>query len=47
MIPQNGGRPPPRKAGDDLPIEPPTKALDHQFTVKRRAGARIVAERPA
>ena len=48
MLPQNGGRPPPRK-GDDLPIdEPPTKALDHQFTAKRHADARVaVAERSA
>ena len=27
MLLPNGGRPPPFKAGDDLPIEPPTKAL--------------------
>ena len=29
MLPQNGRRPPPRDAGDDLPNEQPTKALDH------------------
>jgi hypothetical protein len=47
MVFQKGGRSPPCKAGDDLPIEPPTKALDHRFTVKRHACTRIVAERPA
>ena len=35
MVFQKGGRPSPCKAGDDLPIEPPTKAPDQQFTAKR------------
>jgi hypothetical protein len=46
MLPRNRGRPPPRNAGDDLPNELPAKALDHQFTAKRHAEARIAAERP-
>jgi hypothetical protein len=40
MLPQNGGRPPPRRAGESLPIEPPTKALVNEFTVKRLVSAR-------
>jgi hypothetical protein len=40
------GKPPPRDAGDDLP-ELPAKALDHEFTAKRHADARIAAERLA
>jgi hypothetical protein len=47
MVFQKGGRPSPCKAGDDLPIEPPTKAPDDQFTAKRQADARLVEERPA
>jgi hypothetical protein len=48
MLPQNGGRPPPRKAGDDLPIdELPAKALANEFNAKRHAVARLVAERRA
>jgi hypothetical protein len=40
MVSQNGGRPPPRGAGDSLPIEPPTKALANEFTAKRKVSAR-------
>jgi hypothetical protein len=43
MLLPNGGRPPPFKAGDDLPIEPPTKALANEFTAKRLVSARSPA----
>jgi hypothetical protein len=43
MLCQNAGRPPPCKAGDDLPIEPPTKALANEFTAKRSVSARSPA----
>ena len=33
----------PAQGGDDLPIEPPTKAPDHQFTAKRPVSARSPA----
>ena len=37
------GRPPPRRAGDSLPIEPPTKALANEFIAKRPVSARSPA----
>jgi hypothetical protein len=43
MLPQNGGRPPPRRGGDDLPTEPPTRALTNEFTAKRSVSARSPA----
>ena len=43
MLLPNGGRPPPRRAGDSLPIEPPTKALANEFTAKRQLRARSPA----
>jgi hypothetical protein len=47
MLLPNGRRPPPCKAGDDLPIELPAKALANEFNAKRHASARLVAERRA
>jgi hypothetical protein len=46
MLPQNGGRPPPHNAGDDLPDELPAKALDYEFNTKHHARERPVVERP-
>ena len=39
MLSRNGGRPSPCK-GDDLPIEPPTKALVNELTAKRPLSTR-------
>jgi hypothetical protein len=43
MIFQKPRRPPPRRASDSLPIEPPTKALVNEFTVKHLLSARSPA----